>query len=131
MSKPFNCVECGGHGCHVCDPSPTTNYDYQPLMARVERIAQLLITKESPMSVRAKFKCVESTQSLGGSDTPITTVKLQPVYGSKDDPTNENAEFYKWTPSGSITLGVLNPAIEGKFKVGESYYVDFTPSGAR
>lgn len=72
------------------------------------------------MSVRAKFKVATVTESEGG----VKTVKLHPV--SSGSP--ENAEFFKWTPSGSIELGTINPAAAEQFKPGDQFYVDFTPA---
>jgi hypothetical protein len=38
----------------------------------------------------------------------------------------ENEQFFKWTPSATIDLGVLNEkAVEG-LVVGGEYYIDFT-----
>lgn len=69
------------------------------------------------MSVRAKFKCVEKTQSEMGNK-----IKLQPVTsGSK-----ENDEFFKWTPYGSIEIGTINENAALQFEVGKQYYVDFS-----
>lgn len=72
------------------------------------------------MSVRAKFSCSEIKQH-----TPDTAnIRLNPVIGSSP----ENAEFFKWTPSGTIQLDCLNPQATSQFKVGQEYYVDFTPA---
>ena len=72
-------------------------------------------------SVRAKFRCVSITLSEGG----LKTVTLQPVTSGSD----ENKEFFKWTPSGQISLGVLNPAASSQFELGAEYLVDFTKAG--
>ena len=64
---------------------------------------------------RAKFLCVEVTQTMSGEK-----VKFQPVTG----PSEEDKKIFKWTPSGSIEMGILNPDV--KFEVGKNYYVDFT-----
>ena len=70
------------------------------------------------MSVRAKFKVQSVTESEGG----LKTATLQPVVSGSP----ENAEFFKWTPSGSITLGTINPAVAEQFTPGTAFYVDFT-----
>ena len=68
--------------------------------------------------VRAKFKCVEKTQTEQGDK-----IKLQPVTsGGK-----ENEEFFKWTPWGSMEIGTINENVITQFKVGGEYYIDFTP----
>jgi len=64
---------------------------------------------------RAKFKCVEVTQTTTGRRVKLLTV-------TNDSP--ENKTFFKWTPSGTIDMGILNPEVD--FEVGEDYFVDFT-----
>ena len=70
------------------------------------------------MSVRAKFKVVSITEQEGGAKS----VKLTPVAGGSP----ENAEFFKWTPYGSIEIGTLNEKASEQFKPGLQFYVDFT-----
>lgn len=72
------------------------------------------VEKECSMQVRAKFTC---THASDGS------ISLQAVVG--DSP--ENKAFFNATPSGSISMGVVNPAAAEQFKPGAEYYVDFTP----
>lgn len=72
------------------------------------------------MTVRAKFRVESVTSSANGTKT----AKLFPVTsGSK-----ENAEFYKWTPGGSIDLSTLNEAAAEQFVPGREFYVDFIPA---
>lgn len=68
-------------------------------------------------TVRAKFKCAEITQTEHGE-----RIKLYPVTG--DSP--ENKEFFKWTPSGNIEIGTVNPEAAKQFEVGKEFYIDFT-----
>lgn len=86
------------------------------------------------MTVRAKFKCISVTSSLGSRRAPdgksyveceMRTVKLQPVYGN-NDPNHENTKFWNATPAGAIELGVINLEAAGQFEIGREYYVDFT-----
>ena len=42
------------------------------------------------------------------------------------DGEDENNTFSRWTPTAELTMAVLNPALFGKIKVGEEYYLDFT-----
>lgn len=77
------------------------------------------------MSVRAKFRCdsIEVSPNVAG-DESLKVIKLSAVYsGSK-----ENEEFFKWTPSASISLGTVNTAAAAQFEVGKEYYVDFSPA---
>ena len=72
--------------------------------------------------VRAKFR-VTSVEPAGGDNG--TRVSLQPVI----DGSEENKNFYRWTPGGSITLDTINDAAAAQFILGGEYYVDFTPAG--
>lgn len=73
------------------------------------------------MGVRAKFKCVEN-RTIGES----AAIRLVPVSSGSE----ENEEFFKWTPGGEIYLSVVNPAAAEQFEVGKEYFVDFTPAPA-
>ena len=101
------------------------------------------------MTVRAKFKCVRiesSEQSLAKKDATGAYVKddagrhvyetaemrtlcFAPVYGN-GDPNHENTKFWNASPSGEVKLGTVNPEAWKKFKLGEEYYLDFTPAPA-
>ena len=67
-------------------------------------------------TVRAKFRCDENDP--GGS------IRLNPVVGGSP----ENESFYDATPWGSIELGIPSPTTRGMFRLGQEYYVDFTPA---
>lgn len=71
------------------------------------------------MNVRAKFECVERTETAEGF-----SVKMLPVTGGSP----ENEQFYKWTPAGSILLSTVNKSAGEAFKPGTKFYVDFTPA---
>ena len=69
------------------------------------------------MSVRAKFKVEAITRRSGDA----FTVELWPVTSGSE----ENAQFYKCTPSGKIELLTINAAAADQFEVGGEYYVEF------
>ncbi len=48
------------------------------------------------------------------------------AYG--DDGLDEDNTFAKFTPNASLDIMIANPALLGKFKPGETFYVDFTPT---
>lgn len=74
-------------------------------------------------TVRAKFTVYSKTET-GSPNDPQVAIKLHPVTcGSK-----ENESFYKWTPGGFIDLSTVNKAASEAFKLGEEFYVDFTPA---
>lgn len=69
------------------------------------------------MRVCAKFKVESVTHREDGRN-----VKLIPVtYGSA-----ENDAFFKWTPYGSIEIGLVNTETLKQFVPGKEVYVDFT-----
>jgi hypothetical protein len=63
------------------------------------------------------------------ADPPVEmqTIVLSPVY----DPTpgSENHAFWQASPSGEIRLGTINPQAWQQFRLGKSYYVDFSEAG--
>ena len=65
------------------------------------------------MSVRAKFKC---TNKEGNQ------LRLEVVISGSE----ENKEFWKYTPAGQIQMSVDNEKTQEQFEVGKEYYVDFT-----
>ena len=67
--------------------------------------------------VRAKFLVHSVTETADGKQ-----VRLFPVTSGSA----ENTSFYKWTPSGSIELGTVNPEAAKHFVPGRQFYVDFT-----
>lgn len=76
------------------------------------------------MGVCAKFKVDTITRSKhwDKSKGEIHTIRLTPVTSGSD----ENAEFYAATPSGSIDLATVNQQAGEQFELGQEYYVDFT-----
>ncbi|WP_236293118.1 hypothetical protein [Paenibacillus allorhizoplanae] len=40
----------------------------------------------------------------------------------------ENKDFWKYTPAGQIQMSVDNEKAQEQFEVGKEYYVDFTPA---
>ena len=45
-----------------------------------------------------------------------------------EDGSDENNTYAKFTPSAKIEITVANPELHGKFRPGETFYVDFTPA---
>lgn len=72
-----------------------------------------------PKSVRAKFFVDHVDKHEEGG-----TVYLNPVYDGSD----ENKEFFRYTPSGQIVIGTINPDAVAVFEANKFFYVDFTPT---
>lgn len=73
--------------------------------------------------VTSKFKCVSCVPSDANSPKDGGTVTLEPVI----DGSEENKTFYKYTPSGKIVLGTVNPSAYAQFVEGREYLVHFVP----
>lgn len=87
------------------------------------------------MSVRAKMRCTErkevcwsQAEKLAENESNVSAVhvKLQPVYSN--DPASPNFSWSQASPSGELNLMITNPAAHEQFKVGGTYFVDFTPA---
>lgn len=78
--------------------------------------------------MRAKLQ----VQSVTPSGNPPTSEALSmsavtsstKPYGPQGE--NEDNTFARYTPSASFSATINNPALLGKFKVGQKFYVDFT-----
>jgi hypothetical protein len=77
------------------------------------------------MSVRAKFKVQSYETGLQGNPPEeCRTIKMTAVYGDSE----ENRKYFKYTPNGSISLGILNQEAWKQFELGKEYYVEFSPA---
>jgi hypothetical protein len=73
--------------------------------------------------MRCKVHCSEKRPEGATGDGMY--LAFAPVYSGSE----ENKEFFKYTPGGTIQFFVLNKPAADKFEVGKEYYVDFTPAG--
>jgi len=76
----------------------------------------------------AKFELVSvKPQSASAEELVFRAVTNKPfdADGASDDNT-----FARWTPSGELKMNVQNPQLVGQFKVGQKFYLNFTPSEA-
>lgn len=67
-------------------------------------------------------------------DGDATQESLSFNFPSKDgaypaDGSDEDQQFAKFSPCGDLALTVTNPALLGKFAVGDTFYLDFVPVG--
>lgn len=70
--------------------------------------------------MRAKFHTESVTNYAGGN----TSVVLSPVSKGASD---ENTQFWQYTPSGKLEMFITNPSATQFFEPGKDYYLDFTP----
>lgn len=68
------------------------------------------------MNIRAKFKVIDVTPQ--GEEH--TSINLMAVYS--DDPEHENRQYWKYTPSGNLTMTVLSHVV-ADFEVEQEYYI--------
>jgi hypothetical protein len=77
-------------------------------------------------NMRAKFFIESITQH-----STVEVLKMRAVPKSSaypEDGSDEDNTYARFSPSASLESTLANPALIGKFKVGEKYYVDFTPT---
>jgi hypothetical protein len=53
---------------------------------------------------------------------PVSKAGPYPSDGSDEDNT-----YARYSPSGRLELTIANPALQGKFKEGDTFYLDFIP----
>jgi hypothetical protein len=73
-------------------------------------------------TVRAKFDCISKehdTRDPGHGSVTLTVVHTG---------CEENDQFFKPTPKGSILISTLNKETFALFEPGKTYFVDFTPA---
>lgn len=76
-------------------------------------------------TMRAKLIISSVTQTEGGGEQlQFRGVCKNEGYGT--DGLDENNTFAKFSPSVDLKMYVANPALQGKFAPGDTFYVDFT-----
>lgn len=78
-------------------------------------------------AMRAKMRVNHIDKRHEGQET----LYFNPVSASwyPADGSDENNTYAKFSPSGMLSLTVINPALLGKFCEGEEYYLDFIKAG--
>jgi hypothetical protein len=71
------------------------------------------------MNAKAKFMC-RSVKDYGNNQKEYEFAAISA------DEIPENQRYHKWTPSGSLSMMVTNPAVV--FEPTKSYYLDITPA---
>ena len=61
----------------------------------------------------------------------METLQMHAVCAPKYDETglDEDNTFAKFSPGANLSINIANEALWGQFKVGDKFYVDFTPAG--
>lgn len=74
------------------------------------------------MTVRALMKLTSEKSHAGWEAKELTFT------AEYDTTIPEESRFWEATPTGSITMTVTSKAALEQFKLGEKYYVDFSPA---
>lgn len=79
------------------------------------------------MKMRAKLKIGNIVKDFPGQETlhfhGVSKCSGYPADGSDEDNT-----YAKFSPCADLKLTIANPALIGKFEIGQTFYVDFTPA---
>ena len=81
------------------------------------------------LKTRCKVQ-VESVKLLGSGDGAREEIQMRAVQGDKVskgypvDGTDEDNTYARFSPSADFRLSVANPALFGKFKPAQKFYID-------
>lgn len=64
------------------------------------------------------------TQFSGQEQIKLSAVCGKAPFGKEGE--SEDNTYARYTPSGELSLSITNPALHGKFKPGQKFYLDFT-----
>lgn len=78
--------------------------------------------------MRAKVAVTSVTRAWEGAEQLKLSAVASRTFGMNGE--SEDNTYARFTPTGSIDLVITNPALHGKFKQGDTFYVDFTPAPA-
>jgi hypothetical protein len=116
--------------------SPIGNPDEGGFSAEGETFAEAMIeyireagtpkcVAELEEALRPTARNSRATQSEDSNDDASKDAGAVSREGERH---HEDNTYAKWTPSGSLSLDITNPALHGKFSQGQTFYVDFTPA---
>lgn len=71
---------------------------------------------------RTLVRCKFVVDSISKTRFSHHTIEMSPVSSGSE----ENKNFWKWTPGGKISFNSINDEAVKQFEVGKEYYVDFT-----
>lgn len=81
------------------------------------------------MRAKMQVSSVAPIHDLYSGQQTSERLTLTPVCGNQPFGPNGESEdntYARYSPSGVLRLEVTNPALYGKLKAGDKYYVDFT-----
>ena len=78
------------------------------------------------MKVSGVLQYKDAEDKVTQENVSFSAVGPNAVYPA--DGSDENNTFAKWTPNASALFSIVNPVLHGKFALGDTFYVDFTPA---
>ncbi len=85
-------------------------------------------------TMRAKLQVGFVNELFYGPDKSksLEVLTMHAVAASKypEDGSDEDNTYAKFSPGAQLQINIANPALWGRFVVGEKYYVDFTRAPA-
>ena len=100
--------------------------DYSLILA--SRIDAFVVEEPEPEqpapTMVAKFRVVSVTTPHAGTEHLCFSAVTEAPF-DKEGFSDDNS-FAKWSPTGELEMTVTNPALFGKIKQGEKYYLHFT-----
>ena len=75
-------------------------------------------------TMRAKMQVFEVTEYPQNQRLILRAVGPKGNY--PEDGSDENNTFARFTPCAALDMTITNPALAGKFREGQEFYVDFT-----
>lgn len=75
-------------------------------------------------NMRAKMEVSNIVAGVNSETLHFRAVSKSEAY--PEDGADENNTYAMWTPTADLQMQVNNPALLGKFEIGEEYYLDFT-----
>lgn len=79
------------------------------------------------MSVKLKFRVSHKTEQLDHAGKRLGSVHLYPVSGGANA-SDENKQFYEFTPGGKIEFSTINQAALDSLPLGGEVYVTIDPA---
>lgn len=84
-------------------------------------------TMRAKVRVSAVLPFPDGQGGVSGERLMFHGVSKSTAYAA--DGSDEDNTFARFSPSVSFDMLVANPALIGKFAVGDTFYVDFSPAG--
>jgi hypothetical protein len=90
-----------------------------------------------PLQVRVKMSDMKAKLQVGfvqeqhygagkSKSGEMLTMHAVAAHEYPEDGHDDDNTYARWSPGANLQINIVNPALWGKFVVGDKYYVDFT-----